>query len=117
VDCTSILGSPTGLPALRTAALIVMVPVGSPGTSAKPTLLPFGTAVAEHAESGITAVAALIHGVGAWGQLDLAISAVAVPADRQPTSSTSAAIAFSTMTVTPEAHRSRYKQPPSGYNH
>jgi hypothetical protein len=77
------LGSPTGLPALRTVALIVTVPVGSPGTSAKPTLLPFGTAVAER-RVRITAIAALIHGVGAWGQLNLAISAVAVPADRQP---------------------------------
>jgi hypothetical protein len=43
------LGQRDCLPALR-AALIVTV--GSPGTSAKPTLVPFGTAVAEHAESG-----------------------------------------------------------------
>jgi hypothetical protein len=78
------LGSPTGLPTLRTVALIVTVPVGSPGTSAKPHLAAVRHGSCRARRVQITAIAALIHGVGAWGQLNLAISAVAVPADRQP---------------------------------
>jgi hypothetical protein len=49
---TSILGNAICFPSLRTVAPIVMVPMGKSGTSAKPTFVPFGTAVAEQAESG-----------------------------------------------------------------
>jgi hypothetical protein len=39
------------LPAFRTVALMMTVPAGIPDTSTNPTFVPFGTAVAEHADS------------------------------------------------------------------
>jgi hypothetical protein len=49
--CKAISGSTTYLPAFRTVALMMTVPAGIPDTSTNPTFVPFGTAVAEHADS------------------------------------------------------------------
>ena len=62
----------------------MMVPVGSPGTSAKPTFVPFGTAVAEQAESGSVPSQPWSTVSLPGKQLDIVIITLAVPADRKP---------------------------------